>query len=482
VPEIEFKKRFGDRTLTDIADDISRDYDDAIFKVADDKKTKKLLKEKQEVLRDVETTYSLLKGTYRGFQGPMDSVIKRGTDALLTHNYMVALGGVVISSIPDVSMGILRRGFRNFFGKSLKPFVKDLIKTGGKLTRGETKSLGQGVEYATSLRSQSLYNIGDPMAFGGTPFERFLNIAGNKMSNLNLINQWNDILQTVNTLGIRSRLMDDIVKESKGIKLSAKEQEWLNFMGVGSTKRARMFKQIEKFGRLDSNEDIIPMVNEWTDPDLVAAFKAAVGKEVDRSVITKGATDIPRFGNTNLGKILFQWQNFNFAFNNKVIISGLQDSDGQVAAGLASLVTMGMVTEVLKNRLSGRENPTTTQGWIDAGLDRSGVLGLLAYGNSFAEVGGLSYKQLLGEEAPKPGGKTALDTAFGPTGRTVRQGTLLAQSGVKALGGQEFTQKDLKRLRSQAWGQNIFYLKPIFDKLEDKLGEDLPKNRKRRNK
>lgn len=477
IPEIEFKRKFGDTKLEDIAKNISKDYDEAL-EGASPSKSKKLLKEKQDVLRDVETTYNLLKGTYRGFQGPMDSVIKRGSDALLAHNYMVALGGVVISSIPDIGMGILRRGFGNFFGKSLKPFIKDMGSTLGKLSRTEARSYSQAMEYVTSLRSQSLYSVGDPMAFGGTPFERFINTASNKMSNLNLINQWNDSWQTLAVLGTRFRIVNNALDQAKGKKISAREREWLNFMGLSETKLKRINAQIEKYGTTDANGDIIPLINKWDDVEASNAFKSAVNKEVDRTVITKGATDVPRFGNTQLGKILFQWQNFNFAFNNKVIISALQDADGRVALGMGTLVTMGMITEALKNKQSGREMPENPAQWIDAGLDRSGMLGLLAYGNSFAEVAGLSYKELLGEEAPAPGGKTALDTVFGPSGRTVRQFTLLGQAGIKALGGDEFTQKDLKRLRSQTWGQNILYLKPIFDELESKVGEDLPESRR----
>ena len=448
-------------------------------KTSDPKKVQALQTERRKVLRDMDTTWNLLRGTYKGFQGPMDGRIKRASDAVLTHNYMVGLGGVAISSIPDASMGILRRGFKNYFGKSMKPFIKDLTKTLGKMSKQEARSYGQSLEYIASLRSQSLFSIGDPMAFGGTPFEKFINTAGNKMSNLNLINQWNDMWQTANVLGIRFRMVNNIMDQAKGKKLAAREEEWLNFMGLSATKRQRMFKQIEKHGGTDANGDIIPLIEKWDDKELANAFKTAMGKEVDRTVLTKGVTDIPRFGNTALGKMIFQWQNFNFAFNNKVIISGMQDADGRVLMGLAGLVTMGMLTEALKSKMAGRDISNNPAQWIDAGMDRSGILGLLAYGNSYAQLVGLSYKQLLGEDKPKPFGKTALDTAFGPTGRTLRQATALGQGGVKFLEGDGFTQADLRRLRSMMWGQNIFYLKPIFDQVEGTIGEQLPKDRRK---
>jgi hypothetical protein len=478
VPEIELKKRFGDKTFNDFADEVKREYNDAIE--ANPSKTAKLMKEREEVLRDMETSYNLIRGTYRGFAGPMDSRIKRASEAILTYNYMTSLGGVAISSLPDMGMGVLRRGFGNFFGKSLKPFIKDVAKTAGKMSRTEAKSYGQAMEYVTSLRSQSLYSIGDPMAFGGTPFERFINTAGNKMSNVNLINQWNDMWQTANTLGVRFRIVNNIMDQARGKKITAKEREWLNFVGLSDTKMNRMFKQIEAHGKKDPNGDIIPVIDNWADKDLANAFKAAVGKEIDRTVITKGATDIPRFGNTLPGKIIFQWQNFNFAFNNKVIISALQDADGQVAMGLATLVTMGMLTEVLKAKSAGRPLPENPGQWLEAGLDRSGLLGLVSYGNSYAELAGLSYKQLLGEDAPRPGGRSALDTAFGPTGKALSNARLLGQAAVKATKGDGFTQKDLHRLRVQTPGQNIFYIKDILDKIEKEIGEslDLPETRK----
>ena len=468
VPEIEIRNKFGDEGIDPIIEEVQKEYD-VLQKNTSANKAKKLDKERKEVIKDLETTHDLLRGTYKGFGGDPDSFLRRASNSVLTLNYLTSLGGVAISSIPDIAMGPLRRGFGNFFGKSLKPFTEDLIKTGGKLSRNEARSYGQAMEVIASSRTQSLYNIGDPMAFG-SPFERFLGNIGNKMSNINLINYWNDTFQQVAAIGTRFRIVNNIDDFVKKGRITAKEEEFMNFLGIGKRDRLSMQKQITEHGE-EINGNLIPNIDKWTDPKLRNTFKSAIGKEVDRTVITKGATDIPRFGNTELGRMIFQWQNFNFAFNNKVLINGLQEADGRVLAGLGSLVSMGMVTESLKNKLSGREQPDSTTQWIDAGLDRSGVLGLLAYGNSFANIAGLDYRQLIGEDKRRP--KNPVETFLGPSGKTFsKAGHLLG-----SISKEGFTQKDLHRLRTLTPGQNVFYLKGLFDKLEKEAGQNLPEKR-----
>ncbi len=473
VPEIEIRKRFGEDGLKKVEEEIHAEYN-TLQENASPKEAKKLDKERKRVLKDIDTTFNLLRGTYKGFGGDPDSFLRSASQSLLTYNYIVGLGGVVISSISDAGMGILRRGFTNFFGKSLKPFIEDVAKTGGKMSRAEARSYGQAFETVNSSRTQSLLSIGDPMAFG-SPFERFLGNIGNNFSNINLINYWNDMFQQVNTLGVRFRMVNNIDDFINKGKLGKREEEFMNFVGIGKSSRIAMKKQIDEFGE-EINGNIIPNIDKWTDKKLKEKFKAAIGKEVDRTIITKGATDIPRFGNTLLGKIVFQWQNFNFAFNNKVLISGLQDADGRVAAGLGTLMSLGMLTEFLKAKGSGQPLPQNPQQWVDAGLDRSGILGMLSYGNSVPAIAGFDYRGLLKDDPTIKSdrrAKNATEVFLGPTGQTLTKATHFAAS----LSKDGITKGDVHRARTLMPYQNIFYLKPIFDVFEKRIAKGLPETR-----
>lgn len=473
VPEIEIRKQFGETGIEDRIKQIQKEYDD-LQENASPKESARLDKERKEILKDLDSTFNLLRGTYKGFGGNIDDFTKRASDSILTFNYLTGLGGVVLSSIPDIGMGVLRRGFSNFFGDSLKPYVESLVKNSGQLTKNEARSYSQALEVVSSSRTQSLFSIRDPMAFG-TPFERGLGWLGNKMSNVNLINYWNDSFQQIASLGTRFRVVNNIEDFVKSGKLNSREEEFMNFIGIGSEKRVGMQVQMSKYGET-SNGYLIPNVDKWDDKVLRNAFKDAIGKEVDRTLISKGVSDIPRFGNTQLGKMIFQWQNFTFAFNNKAIINGLIDSDARTLAGISFLVSLGMVSESLKNKIAGKENPDNAAKWIDAGLDKSGLIGILNYGNSFANIAGLDYKGLL-EEAPtlksKFGAKNALDVVLGPTGKNLHSASMFAAS----LPKEGMTQKDLHRLRTLTPLQNVFYLKPLFDKFEKEVGKDLPEHR-----
>lgn len=482
APQIELHNRFGDEGISKIRDDIVAEYDEIIERSPGE--SHKLLKERKEVLQDIDTIWNLLQGTYKGFGGDPDGLIKRGSEAFMTFNYATKLGSVVPSSMSDSAMGILRRGFGNFFGQSMKPFLKNIRPLGENLSKTEAKSYGKALEYAASIRSQTLYSIGDPMAFG-TPFERALGVMGNKMSNINLINQWNDVWQTVATIGTRFRLVENINSIAAGKNIVKREREFMNFVGISDADMKQMGKLVEKFGEETTDGAIIPHIEKWPSSAsrLSNKFKDAINKEVDRTVIVKGVADIPRFGNTLLGRIMFQWQNFNFAFNNKVLISGMQDADGRVLAGFSSLIVLGMMTEMIKSAQTGQSLPEDPIMWLEAGLNRSGFLGLLSYGNSFSEAAfGKGYKQLLGEEArPGAGVGSFVETMMGPTGNTFRK---IQQFGVATF-KDEYIKSDIHTLRTLTPGQNLFYMQYLFDQAEEKLASGLrtrrkPKKRKKK--
>ncbi len=468
IPEIEMRKRFGKDGFEKIIKDVNKEYDE-LTNAAKPKEAKKLDKERKEVLKDLVTTLDLLRGTYRGSGGSPDDFMSRASRSLLTFNYVVGLGGVAISSIPDAGMGVLRQGFTNFFGHSLKPFVDDLIKTGGKLSRSEARSYGQVLQTVSASRTQSIWSVGDPMTHG-TPFERFLGNIGNKMSNYNLINFSNDMWQQVNVLGNRYRIINNISDFTKKGKIVAKEEEFMNNMGFSVETRRGIQNQVDKYVD-EIYGNMIPNIDKWDNIDFKNKFKSGIGKAIDQTIITKGATDIPRYGNTDLGRIIFQWQNFNFAFNNKVIIKGLQESDGRVLTGLSSLVSLGMLVEYMKNAQSGRPQPANAAQWVDAGLDRSGILGMLAFGNSYAGIAGLNYKELLGEDHRRA--KDPLEVFLGPSGRSITG----VGRGLSSLRKEGVTKADVHTGRSLTPGQNIFYLKPIFDKVEESIASGLPETR-----
>jgi hypothetical protein len=482
MPEIEFKNKFGDKTFEDITDDIIGEYNDLLKDLPDgSKKRKKLEKQRREDLKDLSSIWSLNKGTYRDGLIEPGGFIDKVTSSLLTLNYARMLGGVVVSSLPDTMMGVLRRGFSNFFGESLTPFVRNFKASASKrVSKRLARDYGVSIESVMASRAQSLYSIGDPMAFG-TPFERAVGAAGSLSSKLNLINFWNDTLQEINFLGAHSRLVRNVNDFASGKTLPKKEQELLSLLGVGEDAAQRISAQLKKHGFMDEDSGLFNShIRNWDDKEAAKVMRAAIGKEMDRTILTKGTADIPRFGNTTLGRIMFQFMNFSFAANNKIVLAGLQKADGQTLQGFTGLMGMGMLVYALKEMEAGRELSDNPAKWVEQGLDRSGMIAILAYGNSFAEPFGLGYNQLIGEKSHRVTSGSAVGKIFGPSAGTAKN--IAGIVNMVNPNQEGITQSDVHRIRATLPWQNLFYLRGLLDRAEQGINKEfnIPKRRKRK--
>lgn len=472
MPEVAFKKRFGDQSLDDIFQKVKADYQEEIAK-ADPKDAAKLIKEREEIMSDMSTHYNLLKGTYRDLDP--NGYIARGAEALKQVSYLRSLGRVVVSSLADVGTQVFRRGLVPVMKDTTKVFLNKLSKI--DMSKVEARAYGRSFETANSMKTQSLFSVGDPMAFG-TPFERGLGILANKMSNINLINPYNDFGQQIAVTGTEFRILENLEFVRKGKPLIKAEEEWMNLLGLGKGDRVAMLKQIDIHGTKDIENRVIPNFDKWDDRKLADKLKFAVNKEVDRTIIISGATDKPRYANTTLGKMLFQFQSYSLAFNNKVFLSSLQGGERHIAAGLLSYMALGTATYAIKQKLKGEDINTDVENLIGHAIDESGLLGVLSFGNSFAQVAGLDYRMLYDKDVKPRPNKDIWDALTGPAGGTLGLAINASKSGLQAAinPDKKFTQKDVDRLFSLLPMNNVFYLQPIFDELKDTAKQGLPKD------
>jgi len=496
-PKVEFAKRFFKtetvdgvevkvpETYADIAQKIKEEYQPKID-AADPKKALKLQNERDKVVHELEAQWDLQMGTFQDHNGAYASHIKAATNAMLAYNYTIRLGQVVVASIGDPLMVPLREGYKTWFGKTLPRTIAGMTKAVGNKITGkddlfsysEAKAALKAFETEQGNRVSQLFDLGDPNAIGN-PFENFLAKTGQKASNFFGINQWNDSNQAIAVSSIRYRIMHNLEESAKGKKLDLREEQFMNEAGIGINDRLPLWDVVSKSLKRDSLGDIVPSFEDLP-PEVADKLLMGLGHHVDNTLIMKGASDLPKFGNTLMGRVLGQWQSFNFAIFNKVLVRGAQDADGRTAIGLAGLVGGGMMIEALKNKLAGEDNPTTPEGWIAAGLDRSGLTGLLAYGNNFTSLVGLDAKRLKNDKW-RYDPTRAIVGALGPAGKTAKDLFSTAEAGLSStVGNDRITQKDA----NTALGLIPFYgaavLHPIKSYVKDEYVSQLPESQKKK--
>lgn len=436
-------------------------------------------KEFKRNMADLAMLWDLTNGTYRSAKD-FDNAFIRGLSNVRTLNYMRLLGGVTISSLADTGSLVMTHGFRNVFGDLLLPTIRNMKRL--KIARDELRSAGLVWEGVLNSRVQSLAEIGDPTA-RGSYFSRMTNNMSTVFTQATLITQWNDAMKM--SAGILTQ--SNVIKASKalasGKKLSAKQASEMKWMGLTDADLLKIQKMQAKHGTTEKGV-ALSGVSKWEDQVTARAYRAALNKSANSTIVTKGLGDVPAFSNSELGKSFMQFQSFSFAANQRITIRGAQrlaKGDAAVLSGITSMVTMGMLIAYLKAE-SYKEGITDTWSedkWIMEGVDRSGLMPvIMMFNNPWERLGmpgmGAAAAAVTGNEAKPISRYAARGTAeslLGPTFGTVADSAAAVHSMSAAALSEdgELSKSDIHRMRKLLPFQNLTPLRGIFDSIEEKV-------------
>lgn len=180
------------------------------------------------------------------------------------------------------------------------------------------------------------------------------------------------------------------------------------FLGLGEGDAERIGKLFADHGETRSSGVRLAHFNEWgVDAKAEYAkrlYTAAVNKDVDSIIVTKGIGDTPLLADTNTGRMILQFKSFMFASHQRMLMRGVQEDAAGVLSGMMVSTGIGMLVFALKQKESNREIPENPGRWIAEGIDRSGMLGPLMELNNIGEkVTGIGLYSAL--QAPFEGGK-----------------------------------------------------------------------------
>jgi DNA-binding phage protein len=457
--DIELVRKFGDVTMEDQLKDINKWY-------AKQKNNKSLTPRQQKNLEknrvsdneDIAGMRDRIRGVY-GFSA--DNIFTRMMRSSRDLNYLRLLGGVTVSSLPDVARVFMAEGFAKTFSSGLGPLIKN-TKT-FKESASELKRYGVGTDAIMSGKSDIIADVGD-YAQGGTMVERGLRSATSKFGKINFLDYWTAGIKQLHAVTMQTSIFDALAK--------GKYDKRLARLGIDEQSATDMYKQVVKHGKKTEGVWLTNAKN-WDRPDLERMWGAAVRKESDRVIVIPGQ-EKPLFMSREMGKTVGQFRSFILSATQRVFIAGLQNQDHNALGGFASLVGMGMFTYNLKQKIAGREVSDDPAVWIMEGIDRSGVVGIIGeVTNTMEKLSGnsLGLRPLLGIDAPasKQVSRSVQESALGPT-----FGSLLS-TGISAsnalISKDEMTEADIRTLRRLIPLQNLFYLRGQFDKAQEAISD-----------
>ena len=458
--DLELMRAFDDvnmdRQIKEIRDWWDKELDNPNLTL---KQSKKMTKQKEQDEIDIAGMRDRIRGVY-GFQA--DNIWSRMGRSARDLNYLRLLGGVTISSLPDVARVVMAEGFINTFSKGLIPLISNSKTT--KLAQEELRRYDVGTDVLKSGKSEIIADVAD-YAQGGTIVERGLRAGVNQFGKFNLLDYWTAGMKQLHAVTMQTSIFDSL---SKG-----KYDKRLARLGIDEETSKRMWQQVKKHG---TKTDGIWLTNakNWDEPNLEVIWGAAVRKESDRVIIIPGQ-EKPLFMSSEMGKTIGQFRSFIFSATQRIVIPAIQRQDQNTLGGVASLIGMGMFSYYLKQKIAGRPISEDPRVWAMEGIERSGIAGILGEINTTVEkISGnsLGLRPLLGvnEFASKQVSRTVSESLLGPTLGSLLSTTVAATNAITSSG--EMTESDIRTLRRLIPLQNLFYLRSAFNAAE-KAANDL---------
>lgn len=463
APEIELTKRFGRVDMDGQIKAITEDYNRLISEAATPKERAKLEKRRDADLRDIRAMRDRLLGTYGAPKDPASFFVRAGRVARHV-NFLRLLGGMTISSLPDMARPIMQHGLRSAL-KPLGKMMTDISKM--RIAKADLREMGIGLEYALSSRSKVIADLNDPYSRRSF-LERGLEWSSQKFGNFTLMNQYTDTMKMWSGLITQSKVLNAAKAVAGGKKLSKKEITKLAHIGIDESMLHRIADQYSRHGE-DLDGLLTGHSHLWDDRVVREAFQSAILKDVRTTVITPGIGDTPLMMSSELGKIVMQFKTFFFATHNRALVSGIQSGDASFYYGALLQVGLGSLVYVLKSMMAGREINTDPANLVKEGLDWSGMMGWLGEPNNVLEnLSGGTYGMSAmfgGPPASRYQSRNGIGALLGPTfdlGGDIKNITAGVLNG-------EFDDREVRSVRKLLPFQNLFYLAPLLNQVEEQM-------------
>lgn len=465
APDVELSAKFGDVTMKEQIQRLTDELNQKMSNMPDGPEKVKLQDRYAAARRDLEALRDRLRGTYALPDDP-DSFMYRAGKVALNMNYLARMGGVTISSIPDLFRPIGRYGL-NAFRDGWIPWVEALGRkeAGFRLAAREARLAGTAIDM---IRDQRLVEMSDIIDdFGrNSKFERGVAWAADRFGHVTLMSPWNTALKGVSAVVT----MAEVLRAAKAVaagKGTAKQIRNLAMNGIDEGMAKRVWAEAEKSGN-DVDGVFLPNTEDWTDLKAVDALRAAINREAENLIVTPGL-EKPLWASKPLGRILGQFKSFSMVSTQRIMLQGLQQRDAAALSSVVGLLALGAFSGMIKGTLRGDDvTEWDAERWVSEAADGSGLFGVLTEANQISkrlfDIG-------LGAPVGRYGARNELGTILGPTSDFA----LDAFRGARGVlpGGKGTTRGDMHALRKITPLQNLFYTRRLFDLVEEGAGDVL---------
>lgn len=491
-PDTEIAKRFGDVNATEILGDPSagqggrlvEEMNDRIAKVktwgdeqiAKGKDPDKIAKKVAERTQEINETYGMYRKNLEAMIGRLrhtwglpsdpEAIGFRLGKTLLNLNTVRLMGGVAISSIPDIARPIFRYGLTRAMRDGFIPLITNFKDM--NLTMKEVKWLAGGLDATMQSRASAIFDLLDDVG-RGSKFEQVLEGASRKIGMIGLFDEWTAKMKQFSGAVAHAKFMDSIDTIVNGGKnIDVKEAtRYLAENGIDENIAGRIWQEMQKAGGAEKVDGRWwPNTAEW-DPAVRQAYSQAITREVNNSIITPGIDKPLWMDQTMMGRVVGQFRSFSLASTSRTTISGMQQRDAAVVNGILASLAFGALGYYAYGMVAGGETKermmkATPAQWADEAIQRSGLLGVFGELQRVAEniPATQPYATFSGTRSTRRGGDNLVEALAGPSLGAVTT----AADVVSSIHDPD--QRTVHQMRTLVPFQNVFWLRQMFDLLE----------------
>jgi len=334
-----------------------------------------------------------------------------------------------------------------------------------QLWRGAIDDLREAGTAWDMLSNNRLNSIADlqDYSLNRNAFERGTMLMSDVFGKATGMPLWNDTLKGFAGINVQSQMLRALEAKAAG-KATKRQIRELAKYGIDDDYQRLIGEQIKKYGSQEGGLRL-PNANKWDDPDLQTAWRSAVGKAVDETIVTPSIGEMPLWVSGPVASQVMQFKSFALSAHNKVLISGLQARDKAALEGLLLASFMGSLVYTYKAWENDRPIADNVGDFVFESIDRAGVLGWLNEPIQMASkmTGGVvNPARLWGSESAGVSRYASRNILgiLGPT--TDLAGDFAALTRAMATG--EISEGDAKAMRKLLPMQNLFYFRWLLDK------------------
>lgn len=340
------------------------------------KRIQRLKKQEDQTIKDFKFGRDKILGRYK--HDVEAGNLGRAVDAAMAFQFMISLGGVLLTSLSDAWRLSQIHGFRETFGNHLPKLIAG--NKGMKVSRELARKWAGIAEIIHNSRLHELSGLRDPLE-QMSPAEVAVQKMTDRFSKLTGLPYWNQFFKEFAAVMTMDRIIGNMVKGLDN--LPPKEAALMRSLNLGDI--STQAESLLKSGAIEQIEGVWVLHPDKMHANVANLIFAAVKREIDTAIVTPGLGDKPVFSHHPLGRMATQFRNFGMGSNQRMLARGMQDEAGRFWGSLAGMVTTGMFIYMLKQLEAGRDFDDNPRTLLIEGLDRSGMFFLFFELNNMVE-------------------------------------------------------------------------------------------------